>query len=1108
MEVKAWMEKVTIPTYETGKPEKNPIFLDKRVYQGSTGAVYPHPVIEKISDEKKDKEYLAIYIENDFLKIMVLPELGGRIQRAFDKVRNRDFIYYNQVIKPALVGLTGPWISGGIEFNWPQHHRPSTFDPLDYSIEEHADGSKTIWVNELELMTRTKGMAGFTLYPDKAYLEIKGKIYNRTPFPQTFLWWANPAVKVNDHYQSVFPPDVYAVFDHGKRDVSDFPIATGTYYKKDYAPGTDISRYKNIPVPTSYMAIRSEYNFIGGYEHDTQAGMLHVANHHVAPGKKQWTWGDGDFGQSWDRNLTDEDGPYIELMTGVFTDNQPDFSWLQPNEEKTFEQYFMPYAKVGAVKNATKEAMLNVEVNGDHVEVKVYATSAFPAAEIKLFVDGVLIDTSVFDLSPSAIFEKSIPLMAEVGQERIAVRVEQANHKLLVGFEQEEVLSKEIPPAATAAKDPVAIEAIEELYLNGLHIEQYRHATYLATDYYEEALKREPGDVRCNNAMGLWYMRRGQFAKATPFFRTAIATLTLRNPNPYDGEPYYNLGWSLKMQGESDQAYEAIYKSTWNAAWQDAGFFALARIASEKGDLEDALYLVNKSLMRNGQAHSVRHLKAAILHKMNRVKEALSFIEESLLTDPFNFGCLYERYVIYREAADLKESERAGLHFVQLMRQDVHNYIECALDYSHAGLYEEAVALLSVYVGEQEGIVYPMVYYYMGWCCAQRGDEKSAKDYFLKGQFAAPDFCFPHRIEDVNVLTSAIALNPDDAKAHYYLGNFWFGKQQYREAIACWEKSVAADPSFPTAHRNLSLAYQNQLKDSDRALVELEKAFSLDVNDARVFMELDQLYKKLGYAPERRLALLEKYSELVDYRDDLYLERVALCNQLGRFEEARTLLATRQFHPWEGGEGKVVGQYLRCHIGLARKAMMEGTYQNALDLLSATEQYPHNLGEGKLYGAQENDIHYLQGCIYELMNLNDQAKEKFRIATEGPTEPVQAIFYNDPQPDKIFYQGLAWLKLNEKDRAKEIFERFVEFGKLHLNDEIRIDYFAVSLPDLLVFDQDLDLKNHIHCCYLIGLGYLGLGHFDEAKKMFNEVLEMDANHQGANTHLDLVSVVK
>src|SRR5690349_9904748 len=172
MNVEVRIEKVLIPTYRVGKPEKNPMFLEKRVYQGSSGVVYPHPVIEKIEDEKHDEEYLAVFLENEYLKIMILPGLGGRIQRGYDKIRQRDFVYYNQVIKPALVGLAGPWISGGIEFNWPQHHRPSTFSPVDYTIEENEDGSKTVWVNETELMFRTKGMAGFTLYPGKAYMEI------------------------------------------------------------------------------------------------------------------------------------------------------------------------------------------------------------------------------------------------------------------------------------------------------------------------------------------------------------------------------------------------------------------------------------------------------------------------------------------------------------------------------------------------------------------------------------------------------------------------------------------------------------------------------------------------------------------------------------------------------------------------------------------------------------------------------------------------------------------------------------------------------------------------------------------------------------------------
>ncbi|KAA6302422.1 MAG: hypothetical protein EZS26_001254, partial [Candidatus Ordinivivax streblomastigis] len=407
--VRVWEEVVLLPTYPIGEEEKNPIFLEKRVYQGSSGSVYPYPVVEKISDEKVELPYRAFFLENEYLKIMILPELGGRVQMAYDKIKQRHFVYYNQVVKPALVGLTGPWISGGIEFNWPQHHRPSTFLPVDCSIEENADGSKTIWCSEVERMFRTKGMQGFTLHPGKAYLEIKVQIYNRTAFPQTFLWWANPAVVVHDDYKSVFPPDVHAVFDHGKRDVSKFPIATGTYYKQDYSAGVDISKYKNIPVPTSYMAIESKYDFVGGYEDDKQAGLLHVANHYVSPGKKQWTWGQGDFGYAWDRNLTDEDGPYIELMTGVYTDNQPDFSWLQPYEEKSWVQYFMPYSEVGYVKNATKEAIVNVETKEGKTNIILYTTAVYKNLRLTLTGnEGTVYLDQIIHTSPAEPYKISV----------------------------------------------------------------------------------------------------------------------------------------------------------------------------------------------------------------------------------------------------------------------------------------------------------------------------------------------------------------------------------------------------------------------------------------------------------------------------------------------------------------------------------------------------------------------------------------------------------------------------------------------------------------------------------------------------------------------------
>lgn len=411
--VKIWEEEVVIPTYEIGEPDKNPMFLEKRVYQGSSGKVYPYPTIEKISQEKTDKVYKAVFLENQYIKVMILPELGGRIQRAYDKTNEYDFVYYNRVIKPALVGLLGPWISGGIEFNWPQHHRPTTFMPVDYLIQEHEDGSKTLLVNDVDQMYGTKGIAGFTLYPDKAYIEIRGQLYNRTALPQTFLWWANPAVAVNDYTQSIFPPDVHSVMHHGKRDVSRFPIANGVYYKHDYSEGVDISRYKNIPVPTSYMAEKSDYDFVGGYDYQKEAGILHVADHHISPGKKQWTWGCGEFGKAWDRNLTDEDGPYIELMTGVYTDNQPDFTWLKPFEEKTFCQYFMPYKKVGPVKNASIHAALNMEVRKEGLYVCVYGTQPYDDAEIVVTKQGERIYSERCMISPVDIYEKVLDITVE-----------------------------------------------------------------------------------------------------------------------------------------------------------------------------------------------------------------------------------------------------------------------------------------------------------------------------------------------------------------------------------------------------------------------------------------------------------------------------------------------------------------------------------------------------------------------------------------------------------------------------------------------------------------------------------------------------------------------
>ena len=1104
--VKIWEEEVIIPTYETGKPEKNPMFFERRVYQGSSGVVYPNPIIEKVYDEKKDKKYQALFLENRYIKVMVLPQLGGRIQMAFDKIANRHFIYYNEVIKPALVGLCGPWISGGIEFNWPQHHRPSTFEPIDFTIKENEDGSKTIWVNEIEKMSRTKGMAGFTLYPDKAYIEVNVKLFNRTSLPQTFLWWANPAVKVNDYYQSVFPPDVHAVYDHGKRDVSAFPIAKGKYYNVDYSPGTDISRYKNIPVPTSYMAVDSKYDFVGGYEHDSKAGMMHLANHHISPGKKQWTWGYGDFGQAWDRNLTDNNGPYVEIMTGVFTENQPDFSWIMPYEEKSFSQYFLPYREVAMVKNATKDLLLGFNIEGKKCCIKLFATSAQKNLVIKVYFKNKILFDEKINIDPEAIFAKEIKISSSAMEEDFLVVVNTSNGKEILRYQPLAGLEKPIPEASSAPLMPSQMTNNEALFLTGLHLEQYRHATYNPVDYYKEALRRDSGDTRNNNALGLWYLRRGQFKKSEPYFRKAIETLTQRNSNPYDGEPFYNLGICLKYQGRNEDAYAAFYKATWNSAWKSGSFFALAQIDTKEKKYEQALQNVQQSLNINSCNSKALALKAHLLRKLDRISEAVRVCDNALQEDIFNLAIYVEKSKLFYSLKDEIKSAQSLNTAFQLARGDANNFLEFAIDYSAAGLYAEAIEWLQYYLSKITGSPHPMILYCLGWNYDLMEDKKNAKKYFLLAKEVSTDYCFPNKAEEISMLEKAFQYNPGDSKAYYYLGCLWYDKRQYKEAISCWEQSIEISNSLPAAYRNLGIAYFNKIGDKQKALEYFEKAFALDTSDARILMELDQLYKRLNKPAVERLEFLELHLNQVLLRDDLYLERIALYNYLGQTDKAYGLIMSRHFHPWEGGEGKVSAQYKYCLIQMAKSKIDNEYFEDAINYLVQAQVYPRNLGEGKLYGTQENEIFYWIGRAYEGLKKNEMAMSFFEKATIGATKPSAAIFYNDPQPDAIFYQALSWEKLNYPEKARDICKELVDYGQTHFDDEIQLDYFAVSLPDLLIFDDDLKKRNKVHCTYMMALGHLGLKNIEEAQSLFDELINIDAMHLRVMQHIGKESI--
>jgi len=1120
--VQVRVEELVIPTYLPAPPDKNPMFLEKRVYQGSSGKVYPLPFTDRIAEKPVDRKWQAVWIENEFVRAMVLPEIGGRIHIFQDKTNGYDLIYNQPVIKPALVGLAGPWISGGIEFNWPQHHRPATFLPVNFEIEEHPDGSKTIWCSDHDPMCRMKGMHGVCLHPGKSVLELKVRAYNRTPLVQTFLWWANVATRVHEAYQSFFPPDVYYVADHARRSMSEFPHAEGFYYGvnygergrkgipeheipsqfvpphchsaktkaqgkgiPDYAPN-DLSFYANIPVPTSYMCLGSKKDFFGAYDYKERAGIVHIANHHISPGKKQWTWGNHDFGCAWDRNLTDAraDGefpPYIEIMAGVYTDNQPDFSFLQPGETKTWSQYWYPIQKIGPAHEANLKAAVRLELSKRKLLIGVAVTGSYPQACVALSVKGKTLAYWVRDLSPTSPFIEEITLAKNIAQTDLMLTVQASDGSSLISYQPEEFTKGKVPPPATEPPSPKEINNNDELFITGLHLEQYRHATRSPAIYWLEALRRDPLDSRCNSAMGLWHLRRGEFVVAEKYFRNAINRLTRRNANPSDGEAFYNLGLCLRYLGRDQEAYDAFYKAVWNQAWAAAGFHALAEIDCSRKDWGLALDHLNHSLQFNTGNLRARNLKTIVLRQLNRPDEADELLRETVKLDPLDWWAKH------------LQGEK--------VTADLQTQLDLAHDFARAGFFDEAIAILKGAVAitdvlpDQSWGARPLVDYTLGWLYEKIGNKKAALAHFKQAAASPPDYCFPSRLEEIAILEAAMAVNPGDARAPYYLGNLFYDRRRHEEAIRLWEKSVRLNPGFSIAWRNLGIGYFNVLKNSAKARAAYEKAFKANPGDARLLYERDQLWKRLGDQPQKRLRELEKHLKLVSQRDDLSVEICALYNQTGQHKKAAQLLAERNFQPWEGGEGKPLEQHVRAQTGLGSAAMAAGNFAVAKEHFESAFISPNNLGEAKHLLANQSAIHFWLGCAFAGLGDDKSAREHWRVAAafKGDFQEMRVRMFSE----MTYYSALSLEKLGERAKARKLFNDLLGFAKTLHGTRVKIDYFATSLPALLLFEDDLQFRQETTALFLEAQANLGLGKTGKAQILLRRVLERDPNHAPA-----------
>jgi tetratricopeptide (TPR) repeat protein len=1078
------------------------MFLETRVYQGSSGRVYPMPFVDRIAEKPTEQAWEAVHIENSYLRLMVLPQIGGRIHVGLDKTNGYDFFYRQNVIKPALVGLAGPWISGGVEFNWPQHHRPATFMPVETEIERHPDGSITVWCGDHDPMQRMKGMHGVCLYPDRALVELKVRLYNRTSYQQTFLWWANMATRVHEKYQSFFPPDVRYVADHAKRAITAFPHSDRPYYGVDYParardgvpeeeqPGQfrpdgsyspdDLSWYANIPVPTSYMITSTKEDFFGGYDHRAQAGVLHIADHHIAPGKKQWTWGNQEFGYAWNRSLTDNDGPYIELMAGVYTDNQPDFSFLAPGETKRFSQFWYPLQRIGPPHAACLQCALSLTAQERQVSIGVQATEDLNNTTVTLLGRGAVVARWTEDIQIGK------PLLLEhrfeehrfesmVPESDLAVTVE-ANGALLLRYAPGEIVPAPVPAVATEPPAPSAIASNEELYLTGVHLAQYRHATRRPEVYWQEALHRDPFDARASTALGEWHMQRGEFTAAEALLRKAIQRITMLNPNPADGQPFYLLGLVLRFMDRSAESYDAFSKATWNTAWKAPAYYALAQADAAASQWETALEHAQSSLTCDSDNLNVRNLIVLALRALGRDDEAHAMLAETRAMDPLDH---WSRHLTL---GDVPSENRALLDLVW-------DYVAC-------GQRETAITLLNAADAHAKDGSAPLVHYTLGYLQHRSGRNEEADAAWQRAAVTPPDYCFPHRLEEMLVLQATIQAVPTDARAPYYLGNLLYDRRRYEEAIDLWQRAAALDPAFPTVHRNLGIALFNVRGNADAAVAAFDRAQAADPQDGRILYERDQLWKRTGVAPPERLVELLRHANLVAVRDDLSVEVATLYNQTGKPEQAFAGLLSRNFQPWEGGEGLVLAQFVRACLLLARSAVAAGKPREAITHLEAALNPPQSLGEQRHLLANKSDIEYALGVSHAAAGNAAEAERWWQSASRqaGDFQQMSVLAVSD----MTYWRGAALEKLQQREQAEQVFRNIAAYADELEVQEPKIDYFATSLPAMLLFREDLGHRNRVLAAFLRAQATYGLDGAEAAIPMLHAVLTLDGNHAGAS----------
>jgi len=969
--VKAWEDTITIPAYGWAE-DVNPKFwaLEEYVKFSTTvrgSIVYPYTMQDHLYRTKADRTYKALFLENEYLKVTCLPELGGRLHSVFDKTEKKEMFHLNDVIKPGMIAMRGAWVSGGVEWNaGPQGHTVTILSPVDALIGRNADGSAYLEISNLEKSLRTCWTARVTLHPGKAYLDEQIRIFNPTDAISPYYFWNCTAFPNRPGTRFIYPMTLGT--DHNGVKFFTWPVHEGK----------DISWLKNYETSASVFAVDCVFDFFGAYDIDVDRGIVQVADHHELSGKKAWTWGNWDFGLVSQKNLTDNDGPYIEVQSGPLP-TQSDYGMLLPRQEVSWREWWYPVHGLGeGFEYATKDIAVQTIREENQLQLRIYGTANFPSAICTLSrADKTLLKKTI-DLTPQ---NPQILTLYKEPKSSVDVTIKTREGQVIASFTTPLPIPKTSPPEVSKLMTkPDEQLTLEEKYLKG---RKYDLATNRkkAREYYEKALAEDTQYSPALQALAVLDIEAGLYEKAIPRLKTALS----RDDN--DGLSWFFLGLSHLRLGDKNEAIRCAYKAVRCPGSASLGYDLAGRAYMCSGDYLKAVEAFEKAVQLNpNDTRAKNHLLLA-LYAAGDTKPVLSVIE----------GAAYKhaKERIARNPTDLVPRALIALQnkgqmrrFVQQSRdfvgEDDFEMLETSLVFAELGLVDEAAKLLSAVCVEAvpENERSPLPIYYLAYFASLQKDQAEAKTYLNQAAGIYKDYIFPSRPEAIEVFKYAIEENPDDAYAHLHLGNLYGHLGRLSEAARHWQKAADLDPSLSVAFRNLGLyawAVENNLSNAEGFY---RKAITARPKDQALYRDLADILLAADRRPEAIKVLESTPFEILRRADVIIMLAQAYLDEQQYGDAIDLLESTPYFVNWEG-QTITWDIFNKAHLERGKKRFEQKDFKGALQDFEAALTYPGNIGVGRSNRPPEAPAQYWRGSALEALGHLESARSAWKEGAAG-----------------------------------------------------------------------------------------------------------------------------